>query len=69
MHTSETNNGTVFIHNSDMSGNVEIINSKGKIEVNGNDLLQFVAGYIRGVRGSILEQATTKEILEGKYHD
>ena len=67
MHTSETNNGTVFIHNSDMSGDVEIINSEGRrVKVDGNDILQFVAGYIRGVRVSKLEQLTTNEILEGK---
>lgn len=54
-------------HNSDLSGKAIItIPSHGTsktIEVLAEDLLDFIAEFVRGERISKLEQASTKEIL------
>ncbi len=44
MHSSEGHNGTQFIYNSDMGGDVTIISADGKTEVkvSGDDLIEFI---------------------------
>lgn len=65
MHTYEID-GVLFHYNSDMSGNVLIVNknSKEELEVNGEAILSFIANYIRDRKVSRLDNMTTKEILE-----
>lgn len=65
MHTYEID-GILFHYNSDMSGNVLIVNknSKEELEVNGEAILSFIANYIRDRKVSRLDNMTTKEILE-----
>jgi ribosomal protein S11 len=41
-HTTKCKNNTVFIHNSDMSGDVTIVTGKGELDVNGRDIIEFV---------------------------
>jgi len=54
----------VFNFNSDLSGNVLIRVSDREIEVPGDDLLGFIANYVRNRRISQLEQATAEEIFQ-----
>jgi hypothetical protein len=64
MHTTKIGAYT-FIHNSDMSGVLEIVNSSGTVFKIGpaQVVLDFVAQYIAGEKIAKLEQATTAEIL------
>lgn len=66
MHTYESN-GYLFHYNSDMSGDVIIVNkdNEEELEVNGEAMLNFVANHIKNEKISRLENITTKEILEG----
>ena len=51
-------------HNSDMSGQVIISTPGAKIEVSGEDLLEFVAVFIRGEKINSLEQKPWQEFLK-----
>ena len=68
MHTYESN-GFLFHHNSDMGGDVIIVNKNNgeELEVDGQAILDFVANYIRNEKIAKLENSTNKEILEGRY--
>lgn len=64
MHTF--NGKTCRIHfNSDVSGNIRIIDkdSNEEITIDGKDILDFVAEYIRSKRISTIEQMNTDDIL------
>lgn len=56
-HTSNYSK-TTFIGNADLSGDVTIINKKTnkQIEVDGDDLLEFVLEYVRGEKIAILQE-------------
>lgn len=57
---------TCTIHfDADMSGDVCIVDLKNNTEVrvSGNDILDFVAEYVRGEKISQLEQMSSKEVL------
>lgn len=65
MHTFEGNSCRIHF-NSDMSGDIHICDkgSNREITVDGQDILDFVANYVRRERISKLEQMETKDILE-----
>ena len=62
MHTSIIRD-TKFFHNADYSGDVEIMNATGKIEVPFEVLLDFVAQYVLGKKMETLEEMSTNQIL------
>lgn len=62
MHTYKAQN-TTFVHDSDLSGDVIIRRGNNEIEVPGEDLLSFVAEYVRSERVGALESASHREIL------
>lgn len=64
MHTFEGKSCRIHF-NSDMSGKVHIGNKETneEIQVEGQDILDFVANYVRSEKISVLEQAETKDIL------
>jgi len=69
MHTYKATNGTVFNSNADLSGLVEI--SGGAISTNpstfgvdGDDLLEFVAEYVRNQAIAEIEDADTEALLQ-----
>lgn len=70
MHSYESENGTIFHHNSDFSGDVTIIVAvdspdRKEIHVSGNDILEFVAfHYIARERIARLEQMSWRELLK-----
>lgn len=65
MHTFEGSSCRIHF-NSDMSGDIHICDkdSEQEIKVDGQDILDFVANYVRSERISKLEQMETKDILE-----
>ena len=72
-HTWKGKNGTVILYNPDLSHvriNLDAINNEFGIDhvqftcdVDGQDLLDFVADYVRGVRIARLEEIDTDEVL------
>ena len=64
MHTHLSKNGTLFHYNSDFSGDI-IIDFSGKenIEVDGYDVLELVAEFIRNEKISLINQMETNDIL------
>ena len=64
MHTLG-NKRTIFNYNSDFSGDIKIVDvaTGNTIEVASDDLLYFVADFIRSEKISKLEQMSTKELL------
>lgn len=64
MHTFEGSSCRIHF-NSDMSGEIHIAekNSDKEIKVDGQDMLDFVANYVRSQKISILEQMETKDVL------
>lgn len=65
MHTFEGR--SCIIHfNSDISGDIHIVekDSDKEIKVEGQDILDFVANYVRSEKISKLEQIGTDDILE-----
>ena len=54
--------------NSDMSGEIEIREKEtnNMVKINGQDIMDFVANYIRDKKMSELEQANTNEIFKIK---
>lgn len=67
MHTFEGKSCRIH-HNSDMSGEVHICdkNSNKELVVEAQDILDFVADYIRSKRIGKLEQMSTENILNLK---
>ena len=60
-------NGTIINYNSDLSGQVRIVSAydTGKeLEVSGEDLLEFVAEYVRNKKIASIEQMDTEELLQ-----
>lgn len=64
MHTFEGKSCRIH-HNSDMSGKIHICdkNSDKQLDVDAQDVLDFVANYIRTERIEMLEQMSTESIL------
>ena len=62
MHTSIIRD-TKFFHNADYSGNVEITNATGEIEVPFEVLLDFIAQYVLGKKMKAFEKMSTDQIL------
>jgi len=64
MHTFEGNKTRIH-YNSDMSGDCIIFNKEDKqeIRVSCEDILDFVANYVRIQKISKLEQMETKDVL------
>ena len=64
MHTFEAK-GVRFHHNSDLSGDVYIVNEQTDhtITVPGQSLLDFVAHYVRMKQIRVMEDMETEEIL------
>lgn len=54
-----------FLHNSDLSGTVEIVNSSGtRFKIGpARVLLEFVAEYVRAQKIAAVEQTSTEELL------
>jgi hypothetical protein len=59
-HSWKGSNGTVVIYNPDLSGDV-LINGTA---VNGCDLLDFIADYVRDTRISQLENMESRMLLD-----
>jgi len=55
---------TIFTHNSDMSGAVNITNELGKLTVNASDIIYFALEYLRKEKISRLEQLEGHELRE-----
>jgi len=55
----------VIHHNSDMSGSIDIIqrDTNEAVKISGEDILEFVADFIRSEKISKLEQSNWKDIL------
>lgn len=56
----------VIHHNSDLSGNIHIVEvgSNKQLMIPSEDILGFIASFVRDQRISELEQATDHEILQ-----
>ena len=67
MHSHISKNGTTFHHNSDFSGKIIVITpepNRQEIEINGEDILEFVAyEYIMNKRISEIEQMSWDKLL------
>ena len=65
MHTFEGNKTRIH-YNSDMSGDCIVINkeTEQEVRVSCEDILDFVANYVRIQKISKLEQMETKDVLE-----
>ena len=59
---------TRFHYNSDLSGEVEIVKKdstpRRRLHVHGEDLLAFVAEYVRGKAISRIEDMSVEELLD-----
>jgi hypothetical protein len=72
-HTTKCNGGTVFIHNGDFSGDVEIVEagcpndmSRKRISVPFSDVKALVAKWARSRLVQQIENASANEILIGE---
>ncbi len=67
MHTSEFGY-TRFIYNSDLSGEVEIVNLKTnkRLWASGDDLLAFVGDYVKKCKVAELEDMDPLDVLQIK---
>ncbi len=67
MHTFEGKSCRIH-YNSDMSGEVHICdkNSDKELVIDAQDILDFVADYVRSQRIGTLEQMSTENILDLK---
>ena len=64
MHSFTAQNGTVFNFNSDLSGNVIVsMDNQYRVEVPGDDLLEFVAEVVKDRRISDLDDSLPHEIF------
>ena len=63
MYTHKTDNGTIFLYNSGLTGDVTIKRGGQEMGVPGKDILRLVAAYIRSEQIAQLEQATDEKIL------
>jgi len=62
-------NGAIFHYNSDLSGGVTIIVKGKDFTVNGEDLLDFIAYFVRNEKVTQLEQADTLTIFGLKENE
>jgi hypothetical protein len=62
MHTTEIND-TVFIHHGGFEGDVEIIRGEQRMTVPVDDVKEFIARLVCGLRVERLEDADADEIL------
>jgi hypothetical protein len=65
-HSWEGQNGTKIVYNPDLSEVVVMHPPKRRpngYEIDGEDILEFVAHYIRGCKMSRIEQMDTAELL------
>ena len=65
MHSFHGKSCTIH-YNSDMSGDIHIIqeHTENEVKVDGEDILKFVAEFIRSEKIGKLEQTDWKEILQ-----
>lgn len=68
MHALKTEDGTIFQFNSDLSGDVLIVNKqaqtlRGEKVVSGAALLEFVAEYVRTRQIAKLESLAVDDLL------
>ncbi len=56
-----------IVHRGDMSGELEIRNGDTVIKMPSRVIFELVADYLRDRRISVLEQATTEELLGGVW--
>lgn len=64
MHSYQSENGTWFNFNSDLSGEVLIHAEKlCEVRINGDDLMEFAAEVIRSRRISQLEEMPWQDLL------
>lgn len=59
----------VINYNSDMSGLINIQTPTSRLDISGDDVLDFIAEFVRSEKISQLENAETKEILGIKRKD
>lgn len=65
MHTFD-GDSCIIVHHSDLSGDMHIKSKLGggaAMQIKGEDLLHFIADYVRMKKISALEQASAEEIL------
>jgi hypothetical protein len=53
---------TIFIHNSDMSGEITIKNDNGELNVSGNNIVNFVLEHLRNEKIGQLEQMNERQL-------
>ena len=63
MHVTTTGKGTVFVHNGDFSGDVTVNSGASSLVVPNEDILEFVAEYIRLKRIAQLESMPWQRLL------
>jgi len=67
MHSHTSKNGTIFHHNSDFSGHIIVVTpepNRQEIEINGEDILEFIAyNYIMSKRISKIEDMHWRDLL------
>ena len=62
-HTTKKGN-TIFIHNGSYKGNVNISNSTSEIDIEFDELLDFVVDYIKQEKIAEVEQMNTSELIK-----
>ena len=62
MHSFHGNSANIF-HNGDYSGDVKIMKDGISIDVDMEDIIDFVAGYVRDEKIRELEQTNSKDLL------
>ena len=55
MSHTYVHDNTVFICNSDLSGEITVQNEQGEFEIDGHDLLEFLGEFIRRQRIASIE--------------
>lgn len=60
-HTTQLKD-TVFVHNSDMSGDVTIKNENGELNVNCNDVKLFILNHLREQKIGELENMNDDQL-------
>lgn len=65
-HAFKAEQGTTFHYNSDMSGSILVVDpSRKELYIPAQDILDFVANYVRHQMIAAAEQMTTNMILFG----
>ncbi len=55
---------TTFIGNSDLSGDITIKNNKGELNVNGNDILDFIIEHLKREAIANIESSSNDEFVK-----